>query len=90
MAVAKGRGVRFGNPQLRAGTAETAARACKARQAKAAAKASDVLPYIHAAKRAGCETLAQIGEALEARGVRTPRGNTRWAPAQVARFMAKA
>ena len=90
MAVAKARGVKFGSSRLSPGTAQTAARACQARQAKAAAKASDVLPYIPAAKRAGCETLAQIGEALEARGVRTPRGNSRWAPAQVARVMAKA
>ena len=35
-------------------------------------------------QRAGRTTLAAIAQELEARGVRTPAGHGRWAPAQVA------
>ena len=49
----------------------------------------ELLPYVKAARKAGATSLAQIGEALEARGVRTPRGGTTWAPAQVARILAR-
>ena len=33
-------------------------------------------------------TLKGIAAALQARGVRTPRGNVAWAPAQIARLLA--
>ena len=68
----------------------TAKAASDAASARARAKARDVMPYVEAAQKAGAVTLQQIGQALEARGVRTPRGGTRWAPAQVARVMKKA
>jgi len=87
--VARSRGVKLGNPQLRAGTPASAKRAAKVRTAQSKAKAADVLPYVKAARKAGATSLAQIGEALEARGVRTPRGGTTWAPAQVARILAR-
>jgi DNA invertase Pin-like site-specific DNA recombinase len=88
LAQAKLRGVKLGNPQLRAGSPSSAKRAAKVRSLQAKAKAADVLPYVKAARKAGATSLAQIGEALEARGVRTPRGGTHWAPAQVARILA--
>lgn len=87
---AKARGVKLGNPQLRAGSAATARRAAKVRTAQAKAKAADVLPYIKAARKAGASSLSQIAAALEARGVRTPRGGSRWAPSQVARVLERA
>lgn len=90
LQVAKARGVKLGNPRLNAGTAEAAGKAREARQAIARAKAADVLPYVLAARKAGATSLAQIAEALEARGVRTPRGGTRWAPVQVSRVLASA
>jgi DNA invertase Pin-like site-specific DNA recombinase len=89
LAAAKARGVKLGNPQLRAGTPELAELARQARSELAKARAADVLPYIQAAQRAGARSLAEIAAALEARGVRAPRGGTRWAPAQVARILAK-
>lgn len=84
---AKARGVKLGNPNLRAGSPLAAKRAAKVASAQAKAKARDVLPYVRAAQKAGATSLAQIAEALEARGVRTPRGKTAWAPAQVARVL---
>ena len=87
LEAAKARGVKLGNPQLKPGTPATAKAASDAASARARAKARDVMPYVEAAQKAGAVTLQQIGQALEARGVRTPRGGTRWAPAQVARVM---
>lgn len=89
LEAAKARGVKLGNPRLRVGTPEAAERASAAASAVANAKARDVLPYILAAQKAGATTLAQIAKALEARGVRTPRGAGKWAPAQVARILAR-
>lgn len=90
LEAAKARGVKLGNPNLRAGSPQAAKRASKVASAQAKAKAKDVLPYIRQAQKAGATSLAQIAEALEARGVRTPRGGTTWAPAQVSRILAKA
>lgn len=87
LEAAKARGVKLGNPKLKPGTPATAKAASDAASARARAKAQDVMPYVEAAQKAGATTLQQIGQALEARGVRTPRGGTRWAPAQVARIM---
>lgn len=86
LAAAKARGVKLGNPKLRAGTREAAARAAAAKQRQAAERAREVQPYIEAARKAGCTTLAQIAEALNARGVRTARGGT-WHAATVWRVM---
>ncbi len=87
LEAAKARGVKLGNPNLRAGSPEAAKVASDAASAKAKARAADVLPYVQAAQKAGATSLAQIAAALEARGVRTPRGGQRWAPAQVARIL---
>lgn len=84
----KARGVKLGNPNLKPGTPQTARRAAKVRTAQAKAKAADVLPYVKAARKAGASSLSQIATALEARGIRTPRGGTSWAPSQVARILA--
>lgn len=90
LEAAKARGVKLGNPELRAGDAKAAKRASKVASANAKARAREVLPYVRAAQKAGATSLPQIAAALEARGVRTARGNTRWAPSQVARILAAA
>jgi hypothetical protein len=60
--------------------------AAKAQQAtKANATTRTVIAEI---QRAGKTTLAAIAQELEARGVRTPAGRDRWAPAQVSRLAA--
>lgn len=84
LAAAKARGVKLGNPQLRT------AGAGPARKRAARRKAREVMPYISAAERAGCRTLAEIGQALTARGVKTAAGSTEWRPEQVRRILARA
>ncbi|EHM00476.1 hypothetical protein HMPREF9946_02584, partial [Acetobacteraceae bacterium AT-5844] len=79
---AKARGVRLGNPRLRAGDGASVHQATQLRIAKAAQHARDVLPAILAAQKAGCINHSQVAEALTARGIRTPAGGDVWHPVQ--------
>ena len=88
LAQAKARGVRLGNPNIRAGTPEMAAIAAAATVQQADDRAADVAPYIEQAKRAGCTTLAEIAAALNNRGISSPRGST-WRPTTVSRALAR-
>ena len=90
LAAAKARGVKLGNPHLVAGDRASALLATLARKRHARAKARDVLPYIEAARKAGCRTLAAIAEALTARGIKTPGGFITWNSEQVRRAVARA
>lgn len=84
LQIAKARGVKLGSP-IAAETAATA-RATRSRYASEAnAKTRKVISDIRAS---GVTTLAAIGKALEARGVRTPAGRETWQPVQVARLLA--
>lgn len=87
LAAAKARGVKLGNPCLRAGSAEHARSAAAAKSRKARIKAADILPYVEAARRAGAFTLAEVAEALTNRGVPTPAGKGAWHPEQVRRVL---
>jgi DNA invertase Pin-like site-specific DNA recombinase len=87
LAAAKARGVRLGNPRLLARDASFSAKANAVQVANARQRASSVLPYIESARRAGARTLAEVAEALMARGVPAPRGGDRWSPAQVRRAL---
>jgi len=60
-----------------------AARSEQANKANATTRA-----VIAEIRRAGHTTLAAIAQELEARGVGTPAGRDRWAPAQVFRLLA--
>ena len=84
---ARARGVKLGNPRLRAGSPESARAAAAAASDQARLRAADVAPYIAQAKAAGARTLRQIARALNARGVRAPR-NGAWYPTSVKRVMA--
>jgi DNA invertase Pin-like site-specific DNA recombinase len=80
MAVAKARGVRFGNPNgarplAAAGKGNHAAIA--AVQAEAAAHRARILPIVAAIRASGLTSPRQIARELERRGIRTPRGG-RW------------
>lgn len=84
LAAAKARGQRLGNPNLRPANAGVA----RKRQARIAAR--QIAPYIAAARKAGCTTLAQLAEALTARGIKTPGGRAIWSAEQVRRIVKRA
>ena len=88
LRAAKAAGRKLGNPHLKTGNREVAKVASLAASSLAKSRARDVLPYIHAAQAAGANTLAQLADALEARGVKAPRGGTKWTRAQVRRVIA--
>ena len=87
LTAAKARGVKLGNPQLKAGTADCAKAAAAASSAQAKARAADVLPFVHAAQKAGANTLQAVADAMTARGIPTPGGRGSWHPATVARVL---
>jgi DNA invertase Pin-like site-specific DNA recombinase len=84
LAAAKARGVKLGSPRA----VETSAIARAARSAYANKANASTRAVIREIQGAGISTLAGIARTLEARGVRTPRGNTTWQPTQVARLIA--
>jgi DNA invertase Pin-like site-specific DNA recombinase len=86
LAAAKARGVKLGNPHLRAGSPEQAHRAAAVKSAMAATRAADLLPVVAEVRAAGVTTLAGIAKALAARGVPTPSGRGSWSSASVLRL----
>ncbi|HYI82134.1 MAG TPA: recombinase family protein [Acetobacteraceae bacterium] len=86
LAAARARGVKLGNPQLRAGSPELARAAAAAKAAQARDRAMDLAPIIAEIRAAGVTTLAGIAKALAARGVPTPSGRGAWSPASVLRL----
>jgi DNA invertase Pin-like site-specific DNA recombinase len=90
LAAAKARGTKLGNPQLKAGNRASAIAAGRVRSRRARAKARDILPFIEAARKAGCKTLGELADALTARGVKTPGGRANWSAEQVRRITIKA
>jgi hypothetical protein len=70
LTAAKARGVTLGNPKLHVAR-RSAVEAVKAQADKYAA---NVLPIIREAQKAGANTLREIADALNARGIPTARG----------------
>lgn len=89
LAQAKLRGVKLGNPNLRPGSRGAALYASRTKRDYAVAKARDIMPYIDAARRAGCLSLGQLAQALCARGIKTPSGKNEWSATQVRRIIRK-
>ncbi len=90
LAAAKARGVRLGNPTLRPGNGSRAfAKSGRLARSKLSDEhASDVSPYIQAARSAGCKTLGELARALTARGIPTPGGEIKiWGSEQVSRVL---
>jgi hypothetical protein len=57
---------------------------------KARARARNIVAIIRDIELSGVNTLSGVARALEARGIRTPAGNTNWQPVQVSRIKAMA
>jgi DNA invertase Pin-like site-specific DNA recombinase len=85
LSAAKARGVTLGNPRLHAAR-ESALHAVKT---EADRYAANVLPIIREAQKAGANTLRQIAEALNARGIPTARGG-QWHAQSVANVLQRA
>jgi DNA invertase Pin-like site-specific DNA recombinase len=103
LAAAKARGTKLGGTRKRNSTGEIVmpltddirAKAVEVRNAKAKAKAADILPIIdqimaEATSAGRTASLATIAQTLTERRVKTPRGGTTWQAVQVARILQKA
>lgn len=85
LAAAKAKGVKLGNPNIDAARGEAVA----AIKAEADRAAGNVLPIIAEIQNSGATTLRALADALNARGVATPRGG-RWHAMSVRNVMARA
>jgi DNA invertase Pin-like site-specific DNA recombinase len=85
LAAAKAKGVKLGNPMIEAAQ-EAAVAAVKAEADRAA---GNVLPIIAEIRKSGVITLRAVADALNARGVSTPRGG-RWHAMSVRNVLARA
>jgi DNA invertase Pin-like site-specific DNA recombinase len=85
LAAAKARGVVLGGPKL----AQARKRAVASLKALADHHAANVLPVIREIQRTGATSLHQIADALNARGISTPRGGA-WYAKSVSNALARA
>ena len=85
LAAAKARGVTLGGPRL----AKARKLAVASIKALADQQAANVLPVIREIQRAGAMSLHQIADALNARGISTPRGG-KWYAKSVSNLLARA
>lgn len=83
LQAAKARGVRLGssNPAIGAAAGNAAI------QARAKAFAATMQPILAQIRAAGCTSLRDIAQALQARGIKTARGGTVWHASQVANLL---
>jgi DNA invertase Pin-like site-specific DNA recombinase len=84
LAAAKAKGVKLGNPHIEAAQGEAVASI----KAEADRAAGNVLPIIAEIRKSGATTLRAIADALNARGVPTPRGG-RWHAMSVRNTLAR-
>ncbi len=89
LAAAKVRGVTLGNPRLSEVRPAAHKAAAVANEAAADRYAATVLPIIKQIKRAGAQTLRDIANALNERGVQTARGG-QWCAMTVRNVLARA
>jgi DNA invertase Pin-like site-specific DNA recombinase len=85
LEAAKARGVVLGNPKI----AKARKEAIASIKALADQHAANVLPVIREIRRAGATSLHQIADALNARGIATPRGG-QWHASSVRNALARA
>lgn len=89
LEAAKARGVKLGNPNLDKARDAAHKAAAVAIGAAAERHASSVWPMIREVRKAGAQTLREIAEALNARGVQTARGG-QWHATTVKNVLARA
>jgi DNA invertase Pin-like site-specific DNA recombinase len=87
LAAAKARGVKLGNPALRAGTPEAARAAAAAKVRQADDRAADLVQTVAEIRAAGVGTVEGIAKALNARGIPSPSGRGAWHPTTVSRLV---
>ena len=85
LAAVKAGGVKLGGPKL----ATARKHAAQALKIAADRHAANVLPVINEVRRAGATTLREIADALNTRGISTPRGG-QWYAASVRNVLARA
>jgi DNA invertase Pin-like site-specific DNA recombinase len=85
LAAAKARGVKLGGPKLE----EAREAAVASNVANADRHAANVVPIVRDIQRAGARTLREIADALNARGIPTPRGG-QWYATSVRNVLARA
>ena len=85
LAAAKARGVALGNPKID----EAREKALAEIVDRADQRAANVIPIMRQIQRSGATSLRQIAEALNARGIRAPRGG-QWHATSVRHVMARA
>jgi DNA invertase Pin-like site-specific DNA recombinase len=85
LAAPKARGVKLGEPKL----ATARKHAVQALKTAADRHAANVIPVINEVRKAGATTLREIADALNARGISTPRGG-QWYAASVRNVLARA
>jgi len=85
LAAAKARGVKLGNPQLRAGKPSYVAKARQAQADKADANARLIYTLIRDREAAGKRTLQDVADLLNRMAVPTPRGK-KWSAMAVLRI----
>jgi DNA invertase Pin-like site-specific DNA recombinase len=85
LAAAKARGVTLGNPNIEQARKKAVAEIID----RADQRAANVIPIIRAIQRAGATSLRQVAEALNARGISSPRGGV-WHDTSVRNVLTRA
>ena len=89
LRAAKERGVKLGTRSLVRGFDTAMTRAGRtARTQRAGKHATEILPFILAAQKAGASSLREVAAALTARGIQPPRGDS-WHPQMVRRILVR-
>jgi hypothetical protein len=93
LQVVKLRGTKLGNPRLRPGTPAAAGMARAVHAELAQRRLAELRTVMDGLQVEGIlpegASLRQIAMALEARGVRAPRGGAKWSAVQVRRVLAR-
>jgi len=88
-ALAAARGVKLGGDRGGRLTAKVRMAGCKARAARADARAADLAPTVADIQASGARSLRAIAAELNRRGIQTPRGVGEWKAGSVSQLLAR-